>query len=41
MSLAQVKKEMSPPEFGMRFQKVIGTLPRQHIIIFVKKAAKK
>jgi ubiquinone/menaquinone biosynthesis C-methylase UbiE len=37
MSQAQVKKEMAQPEFGMAYQKTIGTLPRQHIIVFVKK----
>ena len=40
MSLAQVKKEMKQPEFGMTFQKNVGTLPRQHVIIFVKPRAK-
>lgn len=36
MTKAQVKKEIEQPEFGLKFQKVIGTLPQQHIIIFEK-----
>lgn len=40
MSLAQVKREMNQPEFGMKYQKTIGTLPQQHIIIFTRKPAK-
>jgi protein-L-isoaspartate O-methyltransferase len=40
MSLAQVKKEMGRKEFEMAYQKTIGTLPLQHVIIFVKKGAK-
>jgi len=40
MSRAQVKKEMAPPEFGMKYEKTIGTLPRQHIIVFVRKGRK-
>jgi protein-L-isoaspartate O-methyltransferase len=39
MSQAQVKKEMAQPQFGMKYQKTIGTLPQQHIIVFVRKAA--
>ncbi len=36
MSQAQVKKEIGQPAFGLKYQKTIGVLPRQHIIIFVK-----
>jgi ubiquinone/menaquinone biosynthesis C-methylase UbiE len=36
MSQAQVKKEMSPPEFGLKWKETIGTLPRQHVIVFEK-----
>ncbi|MDP1796745.1 MAG: methyltransferase domain-containing protein [Planctomycetaceae bacterium] len=34
MSEAQVKKEMAPPEFGMKWKETIATLPRQHVIVF-------
>ncbi|MGE3313857.1 MAG: class I SAM-dependent methyltransferase [Planctomycetaceae bacterium] len=36
MSIDQVKQEMSPPEFRLRFQETIDILPWQHIIIFEK-----
>jgi ubiquinone/menaquinone biosynthesis C-methylase UbiE len=36
MTEAQVKKEMSPPEFGLKWKETIGTLPRQHVIVFEK-----
>lgn len=36
MTEAQVKKEMSPPEFGLKWKETIGVLPWQHIIIFEK-----
>ena len=39
MSEQQVKQEISLPEFGLKWSKTIGTLPRQHIIIFEKAAA--
>jgi len=41
MSQAQVKKEMRPPEFRLKYVKTIGTLPWQHIIIFRKLRAKR
>ena len=37
-AMAQVKKEVNQPEFHLKFQKTIGILPRQHIIIFEKLA---
>lgn len=36
MSEAQVKKEISPVEFGLKWSKTIGVLPWQHIIVFEK-----
>jgi precorrin-6B methylase 2 len=36
MTEAQVKKEMSPPEFGLKWKETIGVLPWQHIIVFEK-----
>lgn len=36
MSEAQVKKEISQDEFGLKWKETIETLPRQHIIIFEK-----
>lgn len=38
MTEAQVKKEMSPPEFGLKWKETIGVLPWQHIIVFEKRA---
>lgn len=38
MTEAQVKKEMSPPEFGLKWKETVGTLPRQHVIVFEKSA---
>ncbi len=38
MSEKQVRLEAEQPEFGMKFQKTIGVLPRQHIVIFEKTA---
>ena len=35
MTVDQVKSELEPE--GFRFQQVIETLPRQHILIFTKK----
>ncbi len=40
MSEAQVKKEISQPEFGLKWTKTIGVLPRQHIVLFEKRAKK-
>ena len=40
MSEAQVKKEISQPEFGLKWTKTIGILPRQHIVLFEKRAKK-
>jgi SAM-dependent methyltransferase len=37
MSEAQVKKEALQPEFGLKWKETIGTLPRQHIVVFEKK----
>lgn len=34
MSEAQLKKEMSWPEFGLRWTETLDPLPRQHIILF-------
>jgi len=39
MSQVQVKKEMSHPEFGLRWKKTVGVLPRQHILMFERVAA--
>ena len=36
MSEAQVKKEISQAEFGLKWTKTIGVLPWQHIILFEK-----
>ncbi|RMG32828.1 MAG: methyltransferase domain-containing protein [Planctomycetota bacterium] len=36
MSEAQVRREASWPEFGLRHERTIGVLPRQHIIVFRK-----
>ena len=40
MSEAQVKREASQPELGLKFVETIRVLPWQHIIIFEKPAAK-
>ena len=34
MTEAQVRKEASQPEFGLRFVETIGVLPWQHIVMF-------
>ncbi len=34
MTEAQVKREAGQPEFGLRFERTIGVLPWQHIIVF-------
>lgn len=36
MTQEQVKKELSQPEFGLKWSKTIDTLPRQHILVFEK-----
>jgi len=36
MTEAQVKKELSQPEFGLKWKETIATLPRQHVIVFEK-----
>ncbi len=38
MSEAQVKKELLQPEFGLEWVKTFEELPRQHVIVFRKKA---
>lgn len=38
MSEAQVKKEMSSPEFDLEWVETVGTLPRQHVVIFRRRA---
>ena len=40
MSEAQVKREMSRPEFGLKWKETIGLLPRQHIIIFQRSSGR-
>ena len=39
MTQAQVKKEISQPEFGLKWKETIDILPRQHIIVFEKTPA--
>ncbi len=39
MTEAQVKKEISQPEFGLKWTKTIGVLPWQHIVLFEKTKA--
>ena len=39
MSERQVKREAGLPEFGLEFVETIDKLPRQHIVVFRKKAA--
>ena len=41
MTEAQVKKEASLPEFGLKFVETIRVLPWQHIVVFERKAGKK
>ncbi|MBW3543961.1 MAG: class I SAM-dependent methyltransferase [Planctomycetes bacterium] len=36
MTEAQVKREMSPPEFGLKWKETLDVLPVQHIIVFEK-----
>lgn len=40
MTQAQVRREMSPEEFQLEWKETVNVLPRQHIIIFQKKAPK-
>jgi precorrin-6B methylase 2 len=39
MSEAQVKKELLQPEFGLEWVETHDELPRQHVVVFQKKAA--
>jgi SAM-dependent methyltransferase len=34
MSVAQIKKEVGQPDFGLAWKETVKTLPRQHIVIF-------
>lgn len=36
MTQAQAKNELQLPEFGLKWTKTIGKLPRQHVIVFEK-----
>ena len=38
MTEAQVKREASLPEFGLRWVETIDVLPRQHIVVFERRA---
>lgn len=38
MTEAQVKKEINQPEFGLKWNKTIGILPQQHIVVFERVA---
>jgi ubiquinone/menaquinone biosynthesis C-methylase UbiE len=40
MTEKQVKAEISQQAFGLKFRQTIGILPRQHIVVFEKPAAK-
>ena len=40
MTEAQVKKEVSLPEFGLKWKETIDKLPRQHIVVFERSAKK-
>lgn len=37
MTEAQVKKEASQPEFGLKWKETVDKLPRQHVVIFEKR----
>ena len=37
MTQAQVKRELSQPEFGLKWKETVDVLPWQHIVIFEKK----
>lgn len=39
MTVKQVRRELERPEFGLTWKETIGVLPRQHIIVFERKAA--
>lgn len=39
MTEKQVRKEAELPEMGLTWEKTVGTLPRQHVIIFQKAGA--
>jgi len=39
MSEAQVRKEAELPELGLTWTETVGTLPRQHVVIFTRRAA--
>ncbi len=39
MTEAQVKKELSQPEFGLEWIETHDDLPRQHVVVFRKRAA--
>ncbi|MEX2287904.1 MAG: methyltransferase domain-containing protein [Planctomycetaceae bacterium] len=41
MTEAQVKKEASLPEFGLKWKETIGVLPVQHIIVFERRSESK
>jgi ubiquinone/menaquinone biosynthesis C-methylase UbiE len=38
MTEAQVKRELSLPEFGLKWKETIGVLPWQHVIVFERRA---
>ena len=40
MTEAQVKKEISLPEFGLKWKETIDKLPRQHIVVFERPVKK-
>ena len=40
MTEAQVKKEISQPEFGLKWKETLAVLPVQHVIIFEKQGKK-
>ncbi len=40
MTEAQVKKEISQPEFGLKWKETIDKLPRQHIVVFERPVKK-
>lgn len=41
MSEAQVKTEASLPEFGLRWKETFDKLPRQHVVLFEKRAGER
>ena len=40
MTEAQVKKEITLPEFGLKWKETIDKLPRQHIVVFERPVMK-